>query len=146
MKQITVVSSPFDEDKQDDNPPPWTYDEEGFCSWVHEVFLEGYKNEAPFPSVEEAVALLTERGFKIEVKTKTFSQQFEDLKSFSETDPSEADSQLWNEYTPSLLAAYNKLRKLCQQLLDTEDNTGCTDDLTVVSMSAVEKIRESVTD
>ena len=59
-----VVSSPWEEDV----PPPWDYEEDGFVNWVHEVFLEGYKDDdAPVPSVEECIDILGGDGYVVEV-------------------------------------------------------------------------------
>lgn len=35
-----------------------------------------------------------------------------------------------------------ELKRLLQNLFDGEDNTGCTDDLTVVELSAVDALRD----
>jgi len=59
-----VVSSPWEED----TPFPWDYEEDGFVSWVDEVFLEGYKHEnAPMPDIDEAVEIVEGCGYEVEV-------------------------------------------------------------------------------
>lgn len=64
---ITVTQSPNLEDYDDDNPPPWRYEPEAFCTWVHETFLEGYKREVLLPSVEEAISIVEKWGYEVEV-------------------------------------------------------------------------------
>jgi len=58
-----VVSSPWEED----DDLPWDYESDGFVGWVDEVFLEGYKGDAPLPSVEEAVDIVETCGYEVEV-------------------------------------------------------------------------------
>ncbi len=60
-----VTASPFSED----GDFPWDYEEDGFISWVDEVFFEGYKqrNDAPFPSASECLDKLRGLGYTVEV-------------------------------------------------------------------------------
>lgn len=60
-----VLSSPCEED----GDLPWDYNEDGFVSWVDEVFLEGYKGnlDAPFPSPDECLDILIGAGYEVEV-------------------------------------------------------------------------------
>jgi len=60
-----VTGSPF----SDDTDLPWEYYEDGFVSWVDEVFLEGYKHDGdvPFPSADECLELLEGAGYTVEV-------------------------------------------------------------------------------
>jgi len=64
---IRVAKSPYSEDYEDDNPPPWDYAEEGFVRWVDEVFLEGFKDIDPEIdlSVEEAIEILELEGYEV---------------------------------------------------------------------------------
>lgn len=64
---IRVTKSPHQEDYEDDNPPPWDYEEDGFVRWVDEVFLEGYKTDDTIGlTVEEAVSTIEELGYEVE--------------------------------------------------------------------------------
>jgi hypothetical protein len=59
-----VLTSPFEEDE----PLPWDYEEDGFISWVDEVFLEGYKDDdEPLPTVGECIDILEGSGYEVEV-------------------------------------------------------------------------------
>lgn len=62
-----VTESPFAADYEDDNPPPWDYDEDGFISWVEEVFFEFYKRAAVTLTAEEYIERLRLLGYKVEV-------------------------------------------------------------------------------
>jgi hypothetical protein len=68
-KTITITSSPYTDDYQDGNSPPWIYSETGFISWVDEVFFENYKKseDHPFPSLDEAVEHLRAMGYIVEI-------------------------------------------------------------------------------
>jgi len=59
----TVTRSPHPED----DPPPWSYGENAFCAWVHEVFLEGYKRDVPMPSPGDAMEILINAGYEVEI-------------------------------------------------------------------------------
>ena len=61
---IDVVSSPVPEDTDF----PWSFTEEGFQSWHHEVFLEGYKKDVPLVSVGDAKAHLEKLGYKVIIR------------------------------------------------------------------------------
>jgi hypothetical protein len=59
-----VTSSPFDED----TPPPWDYEADGFVSWVDEVFLEGHKDDtAPLPTPDKCIDILESAGYTVEI-------------------------------------------------------------------------------
>ena len=45
------------------------------------------------------------------------------------------------EYETTLKEKTDELQRACDKLLASEDDTGCTDDLTVVDREPVEKIR-----
>ena len=64
MTAYRIVSSPYEED----GDLPWDYQEDAFVSWVDEVFMEGYKkaSDAPFPSPQECLDLLTTAGYHVE--------------------------------------------------------------------------------
>ena len=66
-RTITITSSPFAEDYQNGNAPPWIYSETGFIVWVDEVFLQGFKHEAdyPHPDLDEAIEHLTALGYGV---------------------------------------------------------------------------------
>jgi hypothetical protein len=61
-KLIRIVSSPFKEDED----LPWDYEPYDFCTWVWEIFLEGYKHDIERPTVDAAVGHLRSMGFVIE--------------------------------------------------------------------------------
>lgn len=63
IKSIEVIGSPHSADTDF----PWVYAPNDFCVWVWEVFLEGYKNNTPTPTLEEAYNLVTEQGYKLRV-------------------------------------------------------------------------------
>ena len=59
-----VTHSPF----KDDDPLPWDYLEDGFISWVGEVFCESYKASVnPIDTVEEALSIVRGAGYTVEV-------------------------------------------------------------------------------
>lgn len=64
MTKITVLKSPHSED----DPPPWNYSEEAFCTWVHEVFLSGYKRDIPIPSLNDAINIATDFGYTVKLE------------------------------------------------------------------------------
>ena len=43
-----------------------TYTLDDFRSWACEVFLEGYKRDVPFPSLEEAIEVVETNGCTVE--------------------------------------------------------------------------------
>jgi hypothetical protein len=61
MILVTVTHSPHTEDTN----LPWSYESEGFCNWVHEVFLEGYKCDVAVPSLHEAIKIVTDLGYGV---------------------------------------------------------------------------------
>ena len=70
MKIISVVGLPEDHpDKSNaENPLPWKWGEEDFRGWVHEVFLEGYKRDVSFPTLNEAIEIVENHGYTVSVK------------------------------------------------------------------------------
>ena len=65
-----VIGTPQVEDPSSKASLPWEYTENSFIRWVDEVFLEGYKKgeNAPFPSPEEALNVVREAGYTVEVE------------------------------------------------------------------------------
>jgi hypothetical protein len=43
------------------------YAKDGFRSWVHEVFLEGYKRDVKIPSLPAAIEIVEGAGCAVEV-------------------------------------------------------------------------------
>jgi len=69
-RTITITSSPYQEDYQNGNAPPWIYAEMGFINWVDEIFLEGYKqsdDDFPFPTLDEAIEHIIAMGYTAKV-------------------------------------------------------------------------------
>lgn len=59
MTKISVLKSPHSEK---------TYSEEAFCTWVHEVFLSGYKRDIPIPSLNDAINIATDFGYTVKLE------------------------------------------------------------------------------
>jgi len=69
---VRVLSSPFAEDypPENDNPPPWDYEEDNFIGWVDDVFCEGYKRQSDDlegrpQTLEEALEILISNGYDV---------------------------------------------------------------------------------
>ena len=65
---ITITKSPFEEDyENEEDAPPWSHEEDGFCNWVWEVLLEC--EEGAVLTLDEAVEVARDWGFSVEVTT-----------------------------------------------------------------------------
>lgn len=75
MTIVQVTASPFEADYEEDNEFPWTYDEDGFVSWVYEILMDGCSvspeemPEVPI-SLDEAVEHAESMGYELVVKPK----------------------------------------------------------------------------
>lgn len=67
MITVTITKSPYDHDED----LPWTYEDEDFCYWVWEVFLEGYKSKTiKVPTLWKAISIVDHAGYGYKVHTE----------------------------------------------------------------------------
>jgi len=65
-RTVMVTSSPFLQDQEGDEPPPWMYEADWFCHWVWETLMDDRRR--PVPGLDEALEFARGLGFTVVVE------------------------------------------------------------------------------
>jgi len=67
---ISIEASPYPCDYQEENPPPWSYSEQGFKDWVFEVLTDAGKAGNYPQTLDEAREIAECAGYSISINNK----------------------------------------------------------------------------